>query len=90
MAEWVFSSNEKYNFTYDITKNSKAAFIGAVSAASGRPMAEIARFIDEPYTDSRLVDAVVTRAGSDGGFDTQDTTCLFGRRLAWYATAGRQ
>jgi predicted O-methyltransferase YrrM len=87
MAEWVFSSNEKYNFTYDVTKNSKAAFIGAVSAASGKPMAEIARFIEEPYADSRLTDAVVARAGSDGGFDTQDTTCLFGRRLAWYATA---
>ena len=87
MAEWVFISNEKSNFTYDISANSKAAFIGAVSAATGKPMAEIARYIEEPYADARLAEAVVRRAGSNGGFDIQDTTCLFGRRLAWYATA---
>jgi predicted O-methyltransferase YrrM len=85
IGQWVFRSREVGNFTYDLGLLSREHLIGTVAAATETPAADIERYIDELYADTELQEAVVERAAGNNFFDIHDATCLFGRRIGWYA-----
>jgi predicted O-methyltransferase YrrM len=84
---WLLTSREDTNFSYDLTAQNQMHLAHALAAVTGRTAAEMAAHIAEPAADDALTRHIV------GQFDSlppqlravADREPRFGRRLGWYA-----
>jgi predicted O-methyltransferase YrrM len=85
--DWLFASREDTNYTYELTPQNLRHLAHLLAVATGRPAAELTRYIAEPAADAEL------QAHIAGHIDrlppalraVADRTARFGRRLGWYA-----
>jgi hypothetical protein len=84
---WLANSRETSNFTYDLTPRNESHLAEALAMVTGKPAAELLRYIGELHEDAELertVTSRVTALGPDCGIDP---VARFGRRVGWYALA---
>jgi predicted O-methyltransferase YrrM len=89
LAEWLLTSREDTNYTYDLTALILVHLAHAVAVVTGRPPAEIRAYIDEPGHDAVLRGHLEARHDQSPIENRvrADRTLRFGRRLGWYAVA---
>jgi hypothetical protein len=89
-ALWLENSNERTNYTYDLTADNRNQLAGFVDAITGCGIRRSFTFFDELLQDAELrqhverqVDAAGARGSEEGAY--LDRNSGFGRRLGWYA-----
>ncbi len=87
LDRWVRESREVSNYTYNLTAHNKRNLASMIAVVLNRDYGEIEGYIAEIDGDRDLAEIVVRRSESDRYFDTHDHSCLFGRRIGWYAIA---
>lgn len=82
---WLDESNERTNFTYDLTDINLRYLALTISAVTGVPFDEIEAYIHEARNDRELVDHVARAVSASPLRSEADTRVFWGRRLGWYA-----
>jgi predicted O-methyltransferase YrrM len=85
--EWLASSNEVTNFTYDLTELNLAYLTAFIANVTGRTPVEIRAYADELLTDRKLADHIARRTNEAPPElrRVSDPGARFGRRIGWYA-----
>ncbi len=87
LLEWLATSKEDTNYTYDLTPLNLAHLAATVSVVTGRPVAEIQNYMAEPAADPGLAAhyaQTLTRLPPEMAA-LADPTPRWARRLGWYA-----
>lgn len=87
-VEWLVRSREDTNFTYDLTSLNMAHLAAMVSIVTGKPAADIEKYLAEPATDAELAAhyAKTIAALPPEMSALADPAPRWSRRLGWYAT----
>lgn len=80
-----FSTGEFTNLTYDLTEKNLRYLAHTLNHVTGRPVAEIAGYMNEARNDAALKAHLNQSLVKHGMPSRQDVECVFGRRLGWYA-----
>lgn len=87
MLNWLVTSREASNYTYDLTPRNLDQLAWFVSAV-GRASPVVARtYIDELLEDDALRTHIATKTINSGRAHVSDAVARYGRRLGWYALA---
>lgn len=87
--EWLVSSRENTNFTYDLSPLNMSHLAATLSIVTGCPSAEIKRYLYEPSVDEALKAHYKTAhsAQPPQRRAIADDIARWGRRICWYAAA---
>lgn len=84
---WVLQSREYSNYTYDVSKTGLNAMIGAASVVSGRPIGEVAAFVEELLSCRELQQVVAEQHRVSSHRWSTDGVFRPGRRTLYYLLA---
>lgn len=87
LVEWLVSSKEDTNYTYDLTPLNLTHLAAMVSVVTGRPAPEIQGYLAEPAADTALAAHYAQTLGrlSPEMAAVADPAPRWSRRLGWYA-----
>ena len=85
LFRWLFQSREFTNLTYDLTPRNLNYLAAFVAEVSGKPLAEIHRYISELMTDDELHQHLSHLAQAAHDRYGIDSHIKYGRRIGWYA-----
>lgn len=83
--QWIISSNEITNFTYDITRLNRIYLAHTLALVTGKTNDEILAYIAELDGDDELKRVIVGQMRSHAQRYFSDERILYGRRIGWYA-----
>jgi hypothetical protein len=86
LLAWLVASKENTNYTYDLTPLNLTHLASIIAVVTGRPVAEIESFLNEPETDSELqqhyADSIAALRPDLAA--VADPVARWSRRLGWY------
>lgn len=85
VESWVTESQERTNFTYDLTDTNILYLAHIISAVVDKPVAEIGGYIEEARSDRELAEHVSRCIAASPLCCEADEHVFWGRRLGWYA-----
>jgi predicted O-methyltransferase YrrM len=83
--QWLFTSREKSNFTYDLTDSNKAYLASMVSVVTGCSLETVKGYITELNENRDLKNHIVKTAQRSSELSELDADPWYSRRLGWYA-----
>ena len=83
-VQWLFSSRENTNYTYDITDRNKLYIASMCAVATGISVSTLQGYIDELDQDQQLRDHIRHTTENASFAPHADPVAKFGRRLCWY------
>jgi predicted O-methyltransferase YrrM len=87
MFQWLFTSHEDTNFTYEVTDLNLAYCASALEIISGVSQTKIEAYFQELLTDQEIQDHVRNLLRANPSIQNADERSTFGRRVVWYALA---
>jgi len=89
LLEWLVSSKENTNYTYDLTPLNLTYLASTISVVTSRPIAEIETYLNEPSADLDLqqhyADSIAALRPDLAA--VADPIARWSRRVGWYALA---
>jgi predicted O-methyltransferase YrrM len=85
VAQWLVSSREHTNYTYDLTPVNVDQLVWFVSSICGSPFGQSEAMVLELINDHELRKAIQEATESSPRRGISDSAVRYGRRLAWYA-----
>jgi cephalosporin hydroxylase len=87
VLEWLVTSKENTNYTYDLTPLNLAHLAATIAVIAARPVAEIEAYMKEPASDAELIRhyADTVAALTPDLAAVADPVARWARRLGWYA-----
>lgn len=82
---WLSTSNEQTNFTYDITSLNEKHLAGFIHAITGRDIDECLNYFTELKEDKALKDHLKIKTENSNFHQFADIGGGYGRRIGWYA-----
>ncbi|MGF7079865.1 class I SAM-dependent methyltransferase [Mucilaginibacter sp. UYCu711] len=84
---WLFSSNENTNFTFNLTKTNLEYLANFISVITKKSYDECFNVLMEPQADAELIDYVLKKIENLPYEEKRvaDKKVEFGKRLGWYA-----
>jgi Methyltransferase domain len=84
---WLFSSKEHTNFTYDLTESNYKYLANLISIVTRAPYKDCLSILNEPKSDVELNNFVLNKIENLQGVEKNvaDKRVDFGKRLGWYA-----
>jgi predicted O-methyltransferase YrrM len=83
--QWLFTSREKSNFTYDLTDSNKEYLASTVSVVTGCTLSAAKNYIAELNANEELKKHIRQTAERSNELSELDPDPWYSRRLGWYA-----
>jgi predicted O-methyltransferase YrrM len=88
-VNWLFTSREDTNYSYDLTPRNQMHLAHTLAAVTGRPAVEMAAYLAEPAANEALTQHIMTQIDNlpTALRAVADCKPRYARRLGWYALA---